>query len=87
MSVLFCDIETYSEVSLKTHGSYAYSEKAEIMLFTYAFCREPVKLWDKTRNSKMPSDLEHYLNDPDIVTVWHNGGGFDRLIAGNHDDL
>jgi DNA polymerase len=81
MTRLYCDTETYSEISLKTHGSYAYSEKVEVMLFAYALDNGPVKLWDRTRTKKMPADLEAALNDPDVMTVWHNGGGFDRLVV------
>jgi len=80
MTRLFCDTETYCETNLKTHGSYRYSEKVEIMLFSYAIDDEPAKLWDRTLTKTMPTDLKRALDDPSVMTVWHNGGGFDRLM-------
>lgn len=77
---MYADSETFCETDLPKHGSYRYSEKAEIMLFTYAFDNRPVKLWDRTIDPAIPADLEEGLNDPDLQVVFHNGGGFDRLI-------
>ena len=81
MTILFCDTETYSEIPI-THGSYKYAEgNMEIMLFSYAFDDKPVNLWDRTKTKQIPADLEAALKDPKIMTVWHNGGGFDRVVA------
>lgn len=79
MTRWYHDTETYSSIPL-AHGSYKYSEAAEVMIWTYAHGDEPVKLWDKTLHNKMPQDLETALNDPCAVHVFHNGGGFDRII-------
>lgn len=76
---LYCDLETYSEVPIK-HGTHAYAEGAEVMLFAYAFGDEAPKVWDATDGSPMPEDLEMGLADPEQMTVWHNGGNFDRII-------
>lgn len=80
MTRLYCDTETFSPIPIK-HGSYKYAEKAEVMLWAYAFDDEPVKLWDRTSTKTMPADLSRALADPNIMTVWHNGGGFDRVVV------
>ena len=79
MTPLFCDLETYSEVPIK-NGTHAYAEKAEVMLWAYALEDQPTKVWDLTHNPTMPSDLKAHLANPDILTVWHNGGMFDTVV-------
>lgn len=76
---LYCDLETFSEVPIK-NGTHAYAEKAEVMLFAYAFGDEAPKVWDLTETDIYPRDLFEGLNDPKRMTVWHNGGNFDRVI-------
>lgn len=87
MSYLFLDFETFSEADLKKVGSYAYAEHptTEVLICTYAFDDEPVRVWDCTDGSDMPGDLHRALRrlvkpDSRIKMVWHNGGLFDRLI-------
>lgn len=87
MSYLFLDFETFSEVDLKKVGSYAYAEhpSTEVLICTYAFDDEPVRVWDCTDGSDMPGDLHRALRrlvkpNSRIKIVWHNGGLFDRLI-------
>lgn len=79
MTPLFCDLETYSEVPIK-NGTHAYAEKAEVMLWAYALEDQPTKVWDITANPVMPNDLKAHLVNPDILTVWHNGGMFDTVV-------
>lgn len=73
------DLETYSETPIN-HGTHAYAEAAEIMLWAYAFGDEAPKVWDVTDGSDMPADLAAGLLDPKQMTVWHNGGNFDRIV-------
>lgn len=87
MSYLFLDFETFSEADLKKVGSYAYAEHptTEVLICTYAFDDEPVRVWDCTDGSDMPGDLHRALRrlvkpNSRIKMVWHNGGLFDRLI-------
>lgn len=87
MSYLFLDFETFSEADLKKVGSYAYAEhpSTEVLICTYAFDDEPVRVWDCTDGSDMPGDLHRALRrlvkpNSRIKMVWHNGGLFDRLI-------
>ena len=87
MSYLFLDFETFSEADLKKVGSYAYAEHptTEVLICTYAFDDEPVRVWDCTDGSDMPGDLHRALRrlvkpNSRIRMVWHNGSMFDRLI-------
>lgn len=79
MTILYCDTETYSEVPIG-NGTHAYAEGAEVMLFAYGFDDGEVKVWDVTEDDIMPDDLAEALADPSILTVWHNGGMFDRTV-------
>lgn len=77
---LFCDLETYSPIDLKTCGTHKYAEESEVMLFAYALGDGEIKVWDKTRHPEMPAELYYELHNPRRLTVWHNGGNFDRTI-------
>src|SRR5574343_135399 len=85
MELLFLDTETYSPVDLKKSGAYAYSEhpETEIMICSYAFDDEPVRLWDSTDGSRMPEDLRKGLRRVQrgkAKLVMQNGLLFDRLL-------
>lgn len=87
MSYLYLDFETFSEADLKKVGAYAYAEHptTEVLICTYAFDDEPVRVWDCTDGSDMPGDLHRALRrlvkpNSRIKMVWHNGSMFDRLI-------
>ena len=77
--LLYCDLETYSDIPIK-YGSHKYSEAAEVMLFAYAVDDGPVHVWDRTAGDDMPAELRRHLDNPDVMTVWHNGGNFDTVI-------
>ena len=76
----FHDLETFSERDLKTYGTHAYAEKAEILLWAYALEDEPVRVWDVTADPDPPAALVEILRRPDTRHVWHNGGMFDRTV-------
>jgi hypothetical protein len=76
---LFCDLETFSTVPI-THGSHAYAEGSEVMLWPYAFDDGPTQVWDVTTGEPMPDDLRAGLSDPKQMTVWHNGAMFDTVV-------
>ncbi|MGE8659094.1 MAG: DNA polymerase I [Achromobacter sp.] len=76
----FHDLETFSERDLKTYGTHAYAEKAEILLWAYALGDEPVRVWDATADPRPPAALLEILQRPGTRHVWHNGGMFDRTI-------
>lgn len=75
---LWLDLETYSEVPI-THGTHAYAEAAEVMLFAWAIDDSPVQVWDCTRMENMPAELEAALNDP-AVELWAHNSHFDRTV-------
>ncbi|EHV0732283.1 DNA polymerase [Salmonella enterica] len=79
LSILYADLETFSETPINC-GTHRYAEKAEVMLFAYALDDQPVKVWDLTTGQPMPPDLSAALNDPAVMTVWHNGGMFDSVV-------
>lgn len=76
----FHDIESFSERDLKTVGTHAYAEVAEVMLWAYALEDGETKVWDVTADARPPADLLAILGRPDTRHVWHNGGMFDRTV-------
>lgn len=78
MTTLYGDLETFSERPLK-HGTCAYAEAAEILLFTFAVDDGPVAAWDLTAGEPMPFDLEQMLRDPEVEIVFQNSF-FDRTV-------
>jgi DNA polymerase bacteriophage-type len=53
---LWNDLETYSTVPIG-HGTHAYAEKAEVMLWSYALDDGPIAVWDR------PSRSVHSFDD------------------------
>ncbi|EIM7019355.1 DNA polymerase [Salmonella enterica] len=86
LSILYADLETFSEMPISC-GTHRYAEKAEVMLFAYALDDQPVKVWDLTTGQPMPPDLSAALNDPAVMTVWHNGGMFDSVVLRHALDI
>lgn len=76
---LFCDLETFSPVPINC-GTHRYAEEAEVMLFAWAIGDGPISVWDLTTGEKMPDALKAALTDPQVLTVWHNGGMFDTVV-------
>jgi len=80
MTLLFADLETYSPVEI-SHGTHAYAEQAEVMLWAWAIDNGPVQCWDLTAEPMTPTDLLVALHSG--TTIWHNGGNFDRVVLGH----
>jgi DNA polymerase len=80
MTRLYLDLETYSPVPI-AHGTHAYAERAQVMLFAWALDDGPVSVWDATAESdeRMPDDVFHALTD-DGVEVWAHNSHFDRTV-------
>lgn len=76
---LYCDLETFSPIPLK-NGTHAYAEQSEVMLWTWAADEGKARCWDRTTGARMPSELEDGLADERAMTVWQNGGMFDRVV-------
>lgn len=80
MTRLFIDIETYSPVDIK-HGTYAYSEQAELLMFAYAFDDQPVQQWVPAEGETLVQhpDLRQALSDQDVLLHAHNAM-FERVV-------
>ena len=83
--VLAIDIETYSPVDIKKSGLYPYSEhpEFEILLFAYAFDKDPVKVIDFTSLEDLPSVVFEALTDPTVLKTAHNAN-FERICIGRY---
>ena len=82
MKYLFCDLESYSETPIK-YGSHKYAENCEILLWGYAIDEQPAKVWDCTKEKRMPDDLREAVNEVmarRAYCVWHNGMNFDTVV-------
>lgn len=74
----YFDCETYSEIPIG-YGTHKYAEGAEIMLVSYAFNNEPVKVWDCVQEKYMPRDLyDAFLNDKMEFVIQNSS--FDQII-------
>lgn len=75
---LHLDIETYSEVDLKSAGAYRYAEhgSTEVLCFAYAFDDGPVELW--TPENPLPAKVvKHVVSGGEVRA--HNAQ-FERVI-------
>lgn len=72
-NTLFIDLETFSSEDLAKAGVFRYVEATdfEILLMSYAFGDEPVRVWDFVQNGPPPW-LAEALTDPEIVKAAHN---------------
>jgi DNA polymerase bacteriophage-type len=74
------DSETYSPVEI-SHGTYAYSEAVEVMLWAWAIDDGPAYVWDKTAGEPCPSQLADAVADDSVIFIAHNAIGFDKVVA------
>lgn len=82
MQTLWLDLETYSPVDIK-RGTYAYAEKAEVLLFAYAIDDAPVRVWDVTQDDSPPAELAKAWRTG--ILAAHNAQ-FDRVVL-EHTNL
>jgi len=75
---LWADLETFSAVPI-THGTHAYAEGAEVMLFAWALDDEPVQVVDEANGEPRPALLVEAIRDPGVTVVAHNSQ-FDRTV-------
>ena len=70
---LHLDLETYSSADIAKTGVFKYVEAVdfEILLMSYAFDEEPVRVWDFLRDGA-PDWLGEALTDPAVLKVAHN---------------
>lgn len=79
MRTLAIDIETFSSVSLKDCGVYAYAQSPdfEVLLFGYAWDDGPVEVIDLARGQKLPPEIIDALQSPDVLKTAFNAS-FER---------
>jgi DNA polymerase bacteriophage-type len=72
MRELSIDLETFSNVNLKTHGIYKYVEALdfEIILFAWAFDDEEIQV--VSNMNKLPQEVLNALNNPKIIKTAFN---------------
>ena len=86
---LFLDLETRSNIDLRTAGVYRYSQSPatstddgfELLLFSYIYVtkRGAIRgLWSPLEHPAMPKDLFNLVCSPAVVKVAHNAQ-FDRV--------
>ena len=78
MTTLFLDLETFSPVPI-THGTHAYAEQVEILLFAWAIDDGPVRVVDEANGEPRPKELLEAFADPAVLVTAHNSH-FDRTI-------
>lgn len=79
---LFIDCETYSELDLKSRGTYVYAANCEVMLVTYAIDDGPVQVWDLTAEPLIPHELAEAAYSGKHKLIAHNAM-FDRAVFDN----
>ena len=79
-TILYIDVETYSDVDIMESGAYKYVESPEfrILIIGYAINDNPVKIIDLARGDEMPVEFLELLTDPNCLKVAHNAV-FERL--------
>lgn len=83
--ILAIDIETYSPVDLKESGLYAYTDhpEFEVLLFAYAFDKDPVRVVDLALFEDIPQDVFLALHDSNVLKTAHNAN-FERVCLSRH---
>ena len=70
--ILSIDLETFSDIDIKSQGVYKYAENSEILLFAYALNDGPVQVADFTAGQSLPEDILGMLFSPDIMKSAYN---------------
>ena len=84
---LFADIETYSSADLARGGVRKYAEAPDfdILLMSYAWDDEPVRVWDFTADGPPPWLREALLDDTVLKVAWNIA--FERTCFNRYFDL
>ena len=77
MSVLFCDIESYSTVPIK-NGVYRYLKGVELLIFQCALDDGAVSVSDIANGDTIPTWALDALADPKVMLCSHTS--FDRVV-------
>lgn len=81
IKTLSVDIETFSDIDLKTCGVYKYAEspKSELLLFGYSVNGEEVVVIDVAQGQKIPPEIINALVDDNIIK-WAYNASFERIF-------
>ena len=84
---LFADIETYSSADLARGGVRKYAEAPDfdILLMSYTWDDEPVRVWDFTADGPPPWLREALLDDTVLKVAWNTA--FERTCFNRYFDL
>lgn len=84
---LFADIETYSSADLSRGGVRKYAEAPDfdILLMSYAWDDEPVRVWDFTADGPPPWLREALLDETVLKVAWNIS--FERTCFNRYFDL
>lgn len=82
--VLSIDLETRSDVDIGKCGVYRYVEgDFSILLFSYAFDDEEVKIIDMAQGEKLPEEVLSAMENPEIIkSAWN--AQFERTCIGHY---
>ena len=83
MKTLNIDIETFSDIDIKTGGLYKYvqSPDFQILLFAYSIDGAPVEIIDLAQGEKLPALLFNFLFDESIEKRAYNAPFAPSCIA------
>ena len=70
--ILAIDLETYSEVDIRTAGTYKYAENCEILLFAYAVDDKPVQIIDMMNGENIPNEIIEAVTDDKYLKTAYN---------------
>ncbi len=84
MRELSIDIETFSDVDLKSSGVYRYAESAafEVLLFAFTYGGAP-RVIDLANGEKIPDRVIQDMKDPAVKKTAHNAA-FERVCLSKH---
>jgi len=85
MTILHCDLETYSSVDLAKSGVHRYTEAPdfEILLFGFAFDDDPVQVVDLAQGEQLPKEVLEAMTNPEIIKTAYNAQ-FERTCLAKH---
>lgn len=83
MKTLSIDLETYCDLDLKKVGVYRYAERAEILLFGYAYDDEIVNVIDLAQGEDIPEQVLRDLIDPTVLKTAYNAQ-FERVLLSHY---
>ena len=82
MTMLAIDLETYSELDIKKVGGYKYAENCELLLFGFAYDKDPVTVLDIVQADKIPEELIQDVKDNRLIKTAYNAQ-FERTVLSN----